>query len=138
MKTKITIAFAIALSAASFVFGQEQKGQVDAFSVRTRDGSYHLQKEVPSMKNPVIRGDGMPTKLFVVQLARFEDMIHVPPQFPKGTMLWVNPDIPNEKILLAGYYASYEEATEAAKDWKKRPEFKGAFARKSPFVITYQ
>ncbi|MDX2245392.1 MAG: hypothetical protein SF052_01345 [Bacteroidia bacterium] len=137
MKTKFVFTFLLAVLSTGIVWGQEQKGQLDAFSVRTRDGSYHLQKQVPSQINPIIRGDGIPTKLFVVQLARFEDMAHIPSQFPEGTMLWQNPDIGNEKLLLAGFFSTYEDAVEAAKAWKQRKEFAKAFARKDPFMVLY-
>ena len=43
----------------------------------------------------------------------------------------------NEKILLAGFYSSLEEAQSAAKKWKAQKQFKYAFARKDPFIIRY-
>ncbi|MEZ4826429.1 MAG: hypothetical protein R3C61_09060 [Bacteroidia bacterium] len=137
MKTKLFFLLVLAVFSTSVLFGQEQKGQVDAFSTRTRSGSFVLQKEVPHQINPIIKGDGIPTKLFVVQLARFEDMAHIPSQFPEGTMLWQNPDIGNEKLLLAGFFSTYEDAVTAAKAWKQRKEFSKAFARKDPFMILY-
>ena len=99
--------------------------------------TYVLQKQIPDREPPAVRGNGLPTPLFVVQLARFEEMRNYPERFPKGTMLWVNPDIPTEKFLLVGFYNSFMEASQAAREWKKNKMFPGAFAIKEPFMIKY-
>ena len=120
------------------IFTQEAYAQVRSQSTKpyTND-SYVLQKQVPDREPPAVRGDGLPTPLFVVQLARFEEMRNYPERFPKGTMLWVNPDIPTEKFLLVGFYNSFLEASAAAREWKKNKMFPGAFAIKEPFMIKY-
>ena len=89
--------------------------------------------EIPSKKSR----DGIPTKMYVVQLARFEEMHDLPKTFPKGTFLWANPDHKNEKLLLSGFYGSYQEAMEAANLWKRHEQFANAFARYDPFLIRY-
>ena len=112
--------------------------QVDAASGATRDGeSIRFRKDVPVKVNPRIVGNGVPTKLYVIQLARFEVMGTIPSKFPKGTFLYINPDHPKEKWLLVGFYDSYEDARVAAKEWKKNPMFKGAYARSKPFMVRY-
>ena len=123
---------------SSNAFSQEKKGNVTSFRVITDSKDYHLEKTISYQKNPEIRGDGLPTKMYVVQLARFEDLAQIPSSFPKGTFLWVNPDHPQEKFLLTGYFGSLEEAKKAATTWKKRPEFAGAFARSTPFIVMYE
>lgn len=104
-----------------------------------RDGSgVVLAKEIPVVRNLEITGDGTPQQmLYVVQLARFVDLPYIPEKFPKGCMLFISPDHPSEKLLLNGFYDSYEKAQQAAAKWKKIPEFKGAFVRKSPLLIRY-
>ncbi|MCB0835413.1 MAG: hypothetical protein KDD63_02930 [Bacteroidetes bacterium] len=136
------ILFFLVISFFSIIIPLEISAQaptqtVEGFRVKDRSGNYHLEKNVPYQKNPEIRGDGIPTKMYVVQLARFEDLAHIPSTFPKGTFLWVSPDHPQEKLLLTGFYGTVEEAKQAALAWKKRPEFKGAFARATPFLIKY-
>ncbi|TAE50057.1 MAG: hypothetical protein EAZ89_12910 [Bacteroidetes bacterium] len=101
-------------------------------------GTYSLQKEVPDREPPKITGNGKPVNLYVVQLARFEEMTTIPPSFPQGTFLWANPDHINEKLLLSGFYNSYQEAVAAAAVWKKKYMFKDAFARTKPFITQYQ
>ena len=114
---------------------QEASAQVR--SQATKSDSYVLQKQIPDRQPPAVRGTGLPTPLFVVQLARFEEMRDYPAQFPKGTILWVNPDIPTEKFLLVGFYNSFQEASSAAREWKKNKMFPGAFAIREPFMIKY-
>jgi hypothetical protein len=112
--------------------------QVEAVKGPTRDGSaMKLTKDVPIQKNPQINGTGQPTYMYVVQLARFVDMDYIPSEFPKGTFLWVSPDHNSETLLLSGFFSTYEEASADVKNWKGKPEFKAAFARKMPFLIRY-
>jgi hypothetical protein len=104
----------------------------------TPTGRYEVVKSVPDRNPPKIEGDALPTRLYVVQLARFEEMYAVPPRFPKGTFIWANPDNKNEKMLYAGFYYSIEEATKAAAEWKKKGiEYKDAFARPEPWIVRY-
>lgn len=119
--------------------GADLQAQVRAFNGKTSSNSHRLVKDVPVAKNPQVRGDGRPTSLYVVQLARFEDMEAIPSTFPKGTFLWNSHDHLNEKILFAGYYSSLAEARAAAEDWKKvnGKMFPGAFARPIPFIVRY-
>ena len=114
-----------------------QAQKIKEYSTATRDGGFYLQKEVPSERNPIIQGDGVPTKLYVIQLARFEDMPRIPSSFPKGTFLWSNPDHPREKLLLVGYYDSLGNAEKAAAAWRKNRTFSKAFVRQEPFIIRY-
>ncbi|MDX1908026.1 MAG: hypothetical protein SF053_13405 [Bacteroidia bacterium] len=102
-------------------------------------GEYMLTKEVPDREPPKIVGTGKPVRLYVVQLARFEEMPFIPTQFPIGSFIWNNPDHPTEKMLLSGFYYSIEEANKAALEWKKKGiMFKDAFARTEPFMIRYE
>ncbi|MEL6848957.1 MAG: hypothetical protein AAFP92_10585 [Bacteroidota bacterium] len=111
--------------------------QVKAYSYPSRGGTHFIGKEVKKVINPKIEGAGVPTQLFVVQLARFEEMASLPATFPKGTILWVNPDVPTEKILYSGFYESLADAKKAAVEWKKIKEFKSAFARPMPWLVRY-
>ena len=119
------------------LFIEANAQRIKEYSTPTRDGSFYLQKEVPSERNPIIQGEGKPTKLYVIQLARFEDMPRIPSSFPKGTFLWISPDHPREKLLLVGYYDSLANAEKAAVAWRKNPTFKKAFVRQAPFIIRY-
>jgi len=111
--------------------------QVGAFSAKTRGGSVRMVKDIPIREMPRVFGDGKPTSLYVVQLARFEAMDYIPETFPSGTFLWVSHDHDNEKVLYAGYYASFEEAQKATQLWKQRSMFKSAFPRPTPFLVRY-
>ena len=115
------------------------QAQVRSFTGKTSSNSHRLVKDVPVAKNPQVRGDGRPTSLYVVQLARFEDMESIPSTFPKGTFLWNSHDHLNEKILFAGYYSSLAEARASVEKWKKANGgmFPGAFARPIPFIVRY-
>lgn len=97
-------------------------------------------KGIPMAGDREIKGDGTPRSLFVVQLARFEFMEGIPEKFPKGAFLWINPDLRSEKLLLAGFFESFEEAEAAAKKWKKKDGkmFATAFARPKPFMVIYE
>lgn len=106
-------------------------------SPQNNQPTFLLRKEVPTQLNPPIKGSGKPTYMYVVQLARFEELGKIPATFPKGTFLWVNPDIPTEMLLLSGFYNSYKEAIAGANTWKKKPLFEAAFARKNPFMVRY-
>lgn len=122
-----------------FSLAIQAQGQVKEYSFQTKGGgAVVLSKEVPREENLRISGPGRPVKMYVVQLARFEFMREIPNEFPKGTLLWVNPDHPNEKILLGGFYNSYEEAERAAVQWKKQRQFRKAFARELPFMVRYE
>ncbi|MEM7106298.1 MAG: hypothetical protein AAF502_24425 [Bacteroidota bacterium] len=115
-------------------------GQVESFDYKSEDGgSMMLTKEIPVANNIEITGDGeVVEQMYVVQLARFEKMPEAPDFFPKGSMLWVNPDHPNEKLLLVGFYNTLEDARLAAEEWKvKSEQFQFAFARQQPFFIRY-
>jgi len=126
------------LGIGGFLQESQAQQQVRALSTKPPAGqSYVLQKEVPDRTPPAVSGNGLPTALYVVQLARFEEMRNFPEKFPQGTMLWQNPDIPTEKFLLAGFYGSFAEASQAAREWKKNKMFPGAFALKEPFMIRY-
>lgn len=113
------------------------QAQVTSYGGKTRAGGFRLVKDVPSRTPPQVSGEGAPTMLYVVQLARFEDMPSIPAQFPKGTLVWVNPDHANEKLLLAGFYTSLEEAEAAAVKWRRNPTFAKAFVREQPFLVRY-
>lgn len=114
------------------------QAQVDARSGQTRDGeTVRRMKDIPVRVNPIITGDGTPTYLYVIQLARFEDMEGIPSTFPKGTFLWVNPDYRSEMLLLSGFYEDRDKAYSDAQAWKKKAEFKGAFVRAKPFMVRY-
>ncbi len=113
------------------------QAQVKSYGGRTRAGGFRLVKDVPQRTPPPIVGAGAPTMLYVVQLARFEEMPSIPDQFPKGTLVWVNPDHPNEKLLLAGFYTSLQEAESAAEKWRRNPIFDKAFVREQPFLVRY-
>ena len=65
-------------------------------------------------------------------------MEHVPEAFPKGTFLWINPDLRSEKFLLAGFFETFEDADIAARKWKKQEIFEQAFARPKPFMVLYE
>lgn len=97
-----------------------------------------LAKGIPRNPHVKVSGDGKPKALYVVQLARFEFMKGVPEEFPKGSFLWINPDLRSEKLLLSGFYDTYEDANEAALEWKKQKQFSRAFARPKPFMIVYE
>lgn len=116
---------------------QDAFGQVATSVGKTRADSYRLYKDVPVRKNMEVQGTGTPTALYVVQLARFEDMDYIPSTFPKGTILFINQDHSNEKFLYAGFYNSAAEASAAAKKWKQNAMFKGAFPRALPFLVRY-
>ena len=112
--------------------------QVETVSGPTRDGkAMKITKDIPIRKNPVVKGDGQPTYLYVVQLARFVDMDYIPAEFPKGTFLWISPDNSEETLLLSGFFSTYEEANADVKNWTGNPAFKGCFARKLPFLVRY-
>lgn len=112
--------------------------QVSSASGAARDGSsIRRQKDIPVNPGPLIQGNGQPTKLYVIQLARFESMNGIPSTFPKGTFLWVNPDHRSEMLLLAGFYDDPDKAYAASKQWKKKAEFKKAFVRAKPFMVRY-
>lgn len=114
------------------------QAQVTARKGALRDGgAVRLQKDIPVRLNPVIEGNGQPTYLYVIQLARFENMKGIPSTFPKGTFLWVNPDHRSEMLLLTGFYEDRDKAYADAQVWKKKVEFKGAFVRAKPFMIRY-
>lgn len=114
------------------------QAQVDARAGQTRDGgTMRRMKDIPIRINPIIQGDGTPTYLYVIQLARFENMEGIPSTFPKGTFLWVNPDYRSEMLLLSGFYEDRDKAYADAQVWKKKKEFKGAFVRAKPFMVRY-
>ena len=128
----IFLTFAILMLASSI----ELSAQIKERSGLTRDGeSFRLEKEVPYRENPEIKGNGVPTNLYVVQLARFEDLEEIPKTFPKGTYLWLSPDHPREKLLVSGFYETYAKANAAANQYKKLKEYRGAFARL--FMVRY-
>lgn len=139
MRSKSRESFIIAISILFFFFNPELYGQVKEYdlTVKGGGGGIVLSKEIPIKPSPEIKGYGSPTWLYVVQLARFEDLMKIPDKFPKGSILWVNPDHPREKILLSGFYNSFEEAKTAAQKFKKIDQFKHAFARKDAFMIRY-
>ena len=111
---------------------------VSSYNTKTSTGTFVLEKEVPQNPGALpITGKGVPTELFVVQLARFEELPYIPETFPAGTMLWPNPDHQNEKLLLVGFYDTFEEASKAAAVWKKKPMYKSAFPRRMPFIVRY-
>jgi hypothetical protein len=124
----------------SLLFPLALNGQeVKEYSFQTKGGgAVVLQKEVPREEDPRVKGMGKPVRLYVVQLARFEFMREIPQEFPKGTLLYVNPDHPSEKILLGGFYNSFEEAEKACLVWKKQRQFKKAFPRELPFIVRYE
>jgi hypothetical protein len=111
---------------------------VSSYNTKTSTGTHVLEKEVPQNPGALpITGKGVPTELFVVQLARFEELPYIPETFPAGTMLWPNPDHQNEKLLLVGFFDTFEDAQKAAVEWKKKPMYKSAFPRKMPFIVRY-
>lgn len=111
--------------------------QVRESKTETRGQTIRLEKDIPKRLGPTITGTGLPTELYVIQLARFEDLDRFPPEFPEGTFLLSSPDHPEEKILFAGYYGSLEEAKKAVATWRKNPMFESAFARKTPLIVRY-
>lgn len=114
------------------------QAQVESRVGQTRDGeTVRRMKDIPVRVNPIIQGDGSPTYLYVIQLARFENMEGIPSTFPKGTFLWVNPDYRSEMLLLSGFYEDRDKAYSDAQVWKKKIEFKGAFVRAKPFMVRY-
>ncbi len=115
--------------------------QVYSTKDRGENGSYILTKSIPDRLPPEIRGSGVPVGLYVVQIARFEEMSwdKVPSRLPKGTFLWINPDHSDEALLLAGFYNTFKDAENAAKEWKKRGKaFEKSFAREKPFFVEYR
>lgn len=140
MKLTVKTLFAKLVFLQLLYCGNPLFAQVESFDYASEDGTaIMLTKEIPVMDNLEITGDGEPIEqLYVVQLARFEQMPEAPEFFPKGSMLWVNPDHPKEKLLLAGFYKSLDEARVAASEWKLQSEqFQFAFARQTPFFIKY-
>jgi hypothetical protein len=138
MKKKGMQNFLMLLALAFFMLpALETSAQVSTSTGQTRSQTVRLQKDVPIRKLPPIKGKGTPTPLYVVQLSRFETMIEIPPEFPKGTFIYASPDHVNEKFLFAGYYSSFEEAKAAAKTFRKKRMFREAFARPKPLVIRY-
>lgn len=127
----------LVLALLAFVPTSDLMAQVSSTAAKTRGNSHRLIKDIPIRELPEVRGDGKPTLLYVVQLARFEDMDYIPSTFPKGTFLWASADHPGEKILYAGYYASLEEARKAAVVYKKQKMFQGAFPVNMPFIVRY-
>lgn len=111
--------------------------QVRQNNTETVLGTRRLDKDIPIRPGHRVTGNGLPTELYVIQLARFETMDRFPNEFPKGTFLLSSPDHPDEKVLFAGYYASLAEARQAVADWKKDPMFSGAFARPTPLIVRY-
>ncbi len=117
------------------------QAQVKATKLRTKGGDFLLSKEIPDRTKPEITGKGVPVGLYVVQLARFEEMSwdDVPLRLPKGTFLWINPDHDEEALLLAGFFNTFDEAEKAAEKWKRKgKEFNEAFAREKPFMVEYR
>ena len=117
------------------------EAQVKATKLRTQGGDFLLSKEIPDRTKPEITGKGVPVGLYVVQLARFEEMSwdDVPRRLPKGSFLWINPDHDEEALLLVGFFTTFEEAEKVAEKWKKKgPEFQEAFAREKPFMVEYR
>ncbi len=111
--------------------------QVTEGKSETRGNTVRRVKDIPIREGVVVKGNGLPTELFVIQLARFEDMKRFPSEFPKGTFLLSSPDHPDEKILFAGYFGTFEEAKKAAAGYRKTAMFSGAFARPTPLVVRY-
>ena len=117
------------------------EAQVKATKLRTRGGDFLLSKEIPDRTKPEITGKGVPVGLYVVQLARFEEMSwdDVPRRLPKGSFLWINPDHDEEALLLVGFFTTFKEAEQVAETWKKKGlEFQEAFAREKPFMVEYR
>lgn len=136
--------FSIFLCCFLFLITLQLQAQVSSEKYSMNDGGAPgaiILKKIPVSADGVkISGEGKPRAKFVVQLARFESMSQdsLPEQFPKGTFLWISPDHPEETMLLAGFFDSYEEAKAASLNWRKNKMFTDAFARSKPFLILYE
>lgn len=118
------------------------QAQVEGSSTEKED-SFTIQKRVPKSEsaggNTIFVNDGTAKKYYIVQLARFEKMYEIPSTFPKGTTLWLNPDIGVEALLITTQmYLSYEAAAAAAEKIKSEGYYPKAFARPHPFIVRYE
>ena len=117
------------------------QAQVEGSSTESSD-AFILEKRVPKGEDAgqiSFGTDGQPKKYYIIQLARFEKMYEIPPEFPKGTTLWFNPDIGVEAILISSQmYRSYETAYTAAEKIKRKGIYTHAFARPHPFLVKYE
>lgn len=134
------IFFCCFLSLVTFQLQAQVSSEKYSMKDGGKPGALIVKKVIVNEDGVRISGDGKPRAKFVVQLARFESMNQdsLPEQFPKGTFLWISPDHPEETLLLAGFFDSFEEAKAATLDWRKNKMFAKAFARTKPFLILYE